>query len=106
MRGLYRTDRAHETEFEIDLSSGRTLRLHRLCHKLWLEECGSVADSRYRQYIRASDAPPPRASARDRSRESAAASGIQCDGGIWMIGRVKKKVLPSPILLSAQIRPP
>jgi hypothetical protein len=35
-----------ETEFEVDLSSGRTLRLHRLCHKLWLEECGSVAESR------------------------------------------------------------
>lgn len=31
-----------ETEFEIDLPSGRILRLHRLCHQLWLDECGSL----------------------------------------------------------------
>jgi hypothetical protein len=31
-----------ETEFEVDLSSGATLRLHRKCYTLWLEECGAV----------------------------------------------------------------
>lgn len=28
-----------ETEFEVDLRSGVTLRLHRACHDIWLEEC-------------------------------------------------------------------
>jgi hypothetical protein len=28
-----------EVEFEVDVA-GTTLRLHRLCHQLWLEECG------------------------------------------------------------------
>jgi hypothetical protein len=31
-----------ETEFEVDLSSGLTLRLHRRCYSLWLEECGAL----------------------------------------------------------------
>lgn len=31
-----------ETEFEVDLSSGLTLRLHRRCYTLWLEECGAL----------------------------------------------------------------
>ena len=28
-----------EIEFEIDLQSGSTLRLHRACHAIWREEC-------------------------------------------------------------------
>ena len=32
-----------EIEFEADLPSGTTLRLHRLCHEVWREECESVA---------------------------------------------------------------
>ncbi|HEX3179268.1 MAG TPA: hypothetical protein VHZ49_21515 [Methylomirabilota bacterium] len=31
-----------ETEFEVDLSSGKILRVHRQCYSLWLEECGEV----------------------------------------------------------------
>jgi hypothetical protein len=31
-----------ETEFEVDLSSGVTLRLHRRCYMLWLDECGTL----------------------------------------------------------------
>ena len=31
-----------ETEFEVDLSSGLILRLHRRCYTLWLEECGAL----------------------------------------------------------------
>jgi hypothetical protein len=31
-----------ETEFEVDLSSGVTLRVHRRCYTLWLEECGAL----------------------------------------------------------------
>jgi hypothetical protein len=33
---------AEETEFEVDLSSGPTLRLHRRCYTLWLDECGAL----------------------------------------------------------------
>ena len=29
----------HEVEYEIDLRSGVTMRLHLACHTLWLEEC-------------------------------------------------------------------
>jgi len=38
------TDRIEtaETEFEVELSSGLTLRLHRRCYTLWLEECGAL----------------------------------------------------------------
>ena len=32
-----------ETEFEIDVSSGARLRVHRRCYYLWLEECGSAS---------------------------------------------------------------
>ena len=32
-----------EAEFEVDLSSGTRLRVHRRCYYLWLEECGSVS---------------------------------------------------------------
>jgi len=32
-----------EIEFEAELSSGITLRLHRLCHEVWREECESLA---------------------------------------------------------------
>jgi hypothetical protein len=28
-----------EIEFEVDLPSGKRIRLHRRCHQLWLEEC-------------------------------------------------------------------
>lgn len=28
-----------ELEFKVELASGLTLRLHRRCHQLWLEEC-------------------------------------------------------------------
>jgi hypothetical protein len=31
-----------ETEFEVDLASGVTLRLHRRCYALWLDECGAL----------------------------------------------------------------
>ena len=31
-----------EIEFEADLPSGLTLRLHRLCHDVWREECESL----------------------------------------------------------------
>ena len=35
-----------ETEFEVDLSAGRVLRVHRHCYNLWLEECGEVTGTR------------------------------------------------------------
>lgn len=35
----------NETEFEVDLTSGTILRLHRQCHALWLEECGPLIAS-------------------------------------------------------------
>jgi hypothetical protein len=28
-----------EIEYEVELRSGLTLRLHRACHDIWLEEC-------------------------------------------------------------------
>jgi hypothetical protein len=28
-----------EVEFEVELGSGQTLRLHRDCHRIWTEEC-------------------------------------------------------------------
>jgi len=31
-----------EVEFEVEVA-GTTLRLHRLCHQLWLEECEPIA---------------------------------------------------------------
>ena len=31
-----------ETEFEVELSSGATLRLHRRCYMLWVDECGAL----------------------------------------------------------------
>jgi len=31
-----------EIEFEAELPSGVTLRLHRLCHDVWREECESL----------------------------------------------------------------
>jgi hypothetical protein len=31
-----------EIEFEADLPSGRTLRLHRACHAIWREECAAL----------------------------------------------------------------
>jgi hypothetical protein len=31
-----------EIEFEVDLSSGAVLRLHRVCHGIWREECDSL----------------------------------------------------------------
>ena len=34
-----------EIEFEVDLPSGRTLRLHRQCHRIWLEECEPEIDA-------------------------------------------------------------
>jgi hypothetical protein len=33
---------SRETEFEVELSSGLTLRLHRRCYTLWLDECGAL----------------------------------------------------------------
>jgi hypothetical protein len=35
-----------ETEFEVDLSSGHVLRVHRHCYNLWLEECSEVTGMR------------------------------------------------------------
>ena len=34
---------ASEVEFEVDIHSGLTLRLHRSCHALWREECDALA---------------------------------------------------------------
>ena len=34
-----------ETEFEVNLSPGLALRLHRRCYTLWLEECGALNGS-------------------------------------------------------------
>ena len=34
-----------ETEFEVELGSGRVFRLHRGCYQLWRDECGSLLDS-------------------------------------------------------------
>jgi hypothetical protein len=31
-----------EVEFEAELPTGITLRLHRLCHEVWREECESL----------------------------------------------------------------
>lgn len=31
-----------EIEFEAELASGLTLRLHRLCHDVWRDECESL----------------------------------------------------------------
>lgn len=28
-----------EIEYEVELTSGQTLRLHRACHALWMQEC-------------------------------------------------------------------
>jgi len=33
----------NEVEFEAELSSGATLRLHRLCHDVWREECAQLS---------------------------------------------------------------
>lgn len=33
---------AADIEFEVDLASGVALRLHRLCHEIWREECDSL----------------------------------------------------------------
>jgi hypothetical protein len=45
IRSLICTDSiaAIETEFEVDLSSGTRLRVHRRCYYLWLEECSSLS---------------------------------------------------------------
>jgi hypothetical protein len=32
---------AAEIEYEVDLASGPTLRLHAACHRIWMEECES-----------------------------------------------------------------
>jgi hypothetical protein len=32
--------RPDEVEYEVDLRAGFTIRLHRACHMIWLEECG------------------------------------------------------------------
>jgi hypothetical protein len=34
-----------EIEFEAELPSGATLRLHRACHEVWREECESLGVS-------------------------------------------------------------
>lgn len=31
-----------DIEFEVDLLSGTTLRLHRVCHEIWREECDTL----------------------------------------------------------------
>jgi len=31
-----------DIEFEVDLASGTTLRLQRLCHEVWREECDTL----------------------------------------------------------------
>jgi hypothetical protein len=31
-----------DVEFEVELSSGTALRLHRVCHEIWREECDSL----------------------------------------------------------------
>jgi hypothetical protein len=31
-----------DVEFEVELSSGTALRLHRVCHGIWREECDSL----------------------------------------------------------------
>ena len=39
---------ATDVEFEVDLASGRTVRFHRDCHDLWLEECDpATTDTRH-----------------------------------------------------------
>ena len=34
---------AAEVEFEVELTSGTAIRLHRVCHEIWREECDSLA---------------------------------------------------------------
>jgi hypothetical protein len=34
-----------EVEYEVDLPSAKSLRLHRRCHALWLEECQQEVQS-------------------------------------------------------------
>jgi hypothetical protein len=34
---------ATEVEFEVELTSGTVIRLHRVCHEIWREECDSLA---------------------------------------------------------------
>ncbi len=34
-----------DIEFEVDLPSGKRIRLHRRCHQLWLEECASLREA-------------------------------------------------------------
>jgi hypothetical protein len=34
--------RRDEVEFEVDLKSGWTLRLHRGCHDIWIDECHKI----------------------------------------------------------------
>jgi hypothetical protein len=31
-----------DVEFEVELTSGAPLRLHRVCHEIWREECDSL----------------------------------------------------------------
>ena len=38
-----KTIRPDEIEFEAELSSGATLRLHRVCHDVWRDECASLS---------------------------------------------------------------
>lgn len=33
-----------EVEYEVDLASGQTVRLHQRCHEIWLEECEPFTD--------------------------------------------------------------
>ncbi len=33
---------ATDIEFEVELASGAALRLHRLCHEIWREECDTL----------------------------------------------------------------
>ena len=35
-----------ETEFEVELSLARYLRVHRRCYYLWREECGDTVETR------------------------------------------------------------
>ena len=37
--------RSDEIEYEVNLSSGMRIRLHRRCHAIWLQECESFTEA-------------------------------------------------------------
>jgi hypothetical protein len=43
--GCMESIRSDEIEYEVSLSSGMLIRLHRQCHAIWLQECESFTEA-------------------------------------------------------------